>query len=128
MNISQAAQASGLSAKMIRDYEKMGLIPSAKRSENGYRRYDENDVALLQFIRRAREVDFSLAETAELLRLWQDPQRTSAAVKAITANHIAMLDQKIARLSAMRDTLRGWHTDCCGDQRPECAILDGLLS
>lgn len=128
MNISEASQKSGLSSKMIRDYEKAGLMPAARRTENGYRRYDDNDLAVLQFIRRARDVGFSLSEISELIRLWQNPQRTSATVKKLTENHIRQLDQKIAELSAMRDTLHSWHQHCCGDERPDCAIIDGLLS
>ena len=98
MNISQAARATGLSAKQIRDYEKAGLLPPAERAANGYRRYGSGDLARLNFIRHAREVGFSLPQTAELLALNDDSGRSSRAVKALTAAHIAELDAQIRRL------------------------------
>ncbi len=127
MNISQAARATGLSAKQIRDYEKAGLLPPAERAANGYRRYGSGDLARLNFIRHAREVGFSLPQTAELLALNDDSGRSSRAVKALAAAHIAELDAQIRRLNAMRATLQRWHDACRGDECPQCSILDGLL-
>lgn len=126
MNISEAARATGLSAKQIRDYEKQGLLAPAARSASGYRRYAEADLSRLRFIAHARQVGFSLAQTACLLRLQADPQRSSREVKALTAQHIARLSDKIAALEAMRDTLQGWHDACAGNHAPECSILRGL--
>ena len=126
MNISQAARATGLSAKQIRDYEKAGLLPPAERAANG-RRYGSGDLARLNFIRHAREVGFSLPQTAELLALNDDGSRSSRAVKALAAAHIAELDAQIRRLNAMRATLQRWHDACRGDECPQCSILDGLL-
>ena len=119
MNISEAARHSGLSAKQIRDYEKQGLLAPAARSDAGYRRYGAGDLARLHFIRHAREVGFSLKQIATLLRLQEDPKR-------LAAEHIAALNAQIASLEAMRAELQRWHDACHGDQRPECAILDGL--
>lgn len=126
MNISQAAKATGLSAKQIRDYEKNGLLPPAHRTESGYRHYSPGDLDRLRFISHAREVGFSLAQTAELLRLQADPHRTSCEVKALTAQHIAELTEKIATLQTMLATLQGWHDACGGNDSPECSILRGL--
>lgn len=126
MNISQAAQATGLSAKQIRDYEKNGLLPPAPRSESGYRRYGAAELERLRFIGHGREVGFSLAQIGELLRLQDDPQRSSGQVKALTAGHIAELQDKIERLQTMLATLQQWHDACHGDNRPECSILRGL--
>lgn len=128
MNIGQAAKASGVSAKMIRYYESVGLIAAPPRTESGYRTYGTDEVQTLNFIRHARLLGFSLAELAKLLALWHDPARASAEVKAMTLAHIADLDRKIAHMAAMRDTLRQL-TDCCaGDQRPDCSILDELAT
>lgn len=126
MNISQAAQAVGLSAKQIRDYEKAGLLAPAPRSGAGYRVYDEAALKRLHFICHARAVGFSLAQIAQLLRLADDPGRSSGEVKALTAAHLAALADKIRALEAMRDTLQSWHDACAGDARPECSILRGL--
>ena len=128
MNIGQAAQASGVSAKMIRYYESVGLIPAPARTEAGYRTYGPEEVQTLNFIRHARLLGFSLPELAKLLALWHDPGRASAEVKAMAEAHIADLDRKITHMAALRDTLRQL-TDCCaGDQRPDCSILDELAS
>lgn len=128
MHISQAAQAVGLSAKQIRDYEKYGLIAPTPRNAAGYRRYDAADLKRLHFICHARAVGFSLAQTSELLRLSDDPHRSSCDVKALTAAHIAMLEDKIRTLEAMRATLQNWHDACAGDAQPECSILRGLTA
>lgn len=123
MNIGEAAAASGVTAKMIRHYESIGLLPSAPRSEGGYRRYDTRAVHTLRFVRRARNLGFSLDEIRGLLALWQDRGRASADVKAITLGHVAELDRRIAELQAMRDTLRHLAAACSGDARPDCPIL-----
>ncbi|KIQ03315.1 MULTISPECIES: Cu(I)-responsive transcriptional regulator [Pseudomonas] len=126
MNIGQAAKHTGLSAKMIRYYEAIGLLPSAGRSESGYRQYDDGDLQRLRFIRRARDLGFSLAESGKLLALWHDRERASADVKALAVEHIDALNGKIAELEALRDTLQTLVDHCQGDHRPDCPILDDL--
>ena len=106
MNIGEAADASGVSAKMIRHYESIGLVDAPPRTEGGYRRYDDRAVHTLRFVRRARHLGFSLDEIRNLLSLWHDRGRASADVKALTLRHVAELEVKIAELAAMRDTLR----------------------
>ncbi|WP_354686883.1 Cu(I)-responsive transcriptional regulator [Cupriavidus necator] len=123
MNIGEAAQASGVSAKMIRHYESVGLVEPPPRTEGGYRRYDERAVHTLRFVRRARNLGFSLDEIRDLLSLWRDRSRASADVKALTLRHVADLEQRIAELAAMRDTLRDLAQHCNGDERPDCPIL-----
>jgi MerR family copper efflux transcriptional regulator len=125
-NIGEAATRSGVSAKMVRHYESLGLLPQVKRTESGYRLYGEKEVHTLRFIRRARDLGFSMAEIAELLKLWQDRRRASANVKRIATDHIADLDRRMAEMAQMRQTLQQL-VDCChGDHRPDCPILDGL--
>lgn len=126
MNISEIAKHSGLSSKMIRDYEKIGLLTPAHRNEKGYRQYQEQDLETLSFIKHARDVDFSLTQIRMLLALKSNPQRTSAQVKELTAEHIAALQSKINRLQSMVDTLQTWHDCCPGNNRPECTIIDQL--
>ena len=126
MNIGQAAKASGVSAKMIRSYEQTGLIPAADRKESGYRDYSANDVHMLRFIRRARDLGFSLADIAELLALWRDQRRASADVKRIALEHVVALERKIAELQGMASTLRTLAAHCHGDARPDCPILTDL--
>lgn len=126
LNIGQAAERSGVSAKMIRHYEALGLLPRVARTGAGYRQYGEREVHTLRFIRRARDLGFSMAEITELLRLWQDRRRASASVKRIALAHIAELDRRMAELAQMRATLHHL-ADCCqGDERPDCPILDEL--
>ncbi len=125
-NIGQAAKASGVSAKMIRHYESIGLIEPAARTDAGYRLYNERDVQVLQFIHRSRELGFSLEQIKTLLALWQDKQRASKDVRAMAKQHIAELDRKIADMQAMRRTLETLATRCHGDDRPDCPILDDL--
>lgn len=126
MNIGEAAQVSGVSAKMIRYYEEIGLIPPAVRKESGYREYSETDVHRLSFVRRARELGFSVKEIGELLSLWSDHSRQSAEVKRIAQAHIDDLQRKITQLEGMVDTLQNLVECCAGDERPECPILDRL--
>jgi Cu(I)-responsive transcriptional regulator len=125
-NIGEAATATGVSAKMIRDYEKLGLIPTADRSFAGYRLYAEADLHRLRFIRRARTLGFSMKQIAELMALWNDRGRPSAKVKQLALAHVGELDAKIAELQAMQRSLRSLAGACHGDARPDCPILDDL--
>jgi MerR family copper efflux transcriptional regulator len=126
MNIGQAAKHTGLSAKMIRYYESIDLLPHAGRSESGYRQYGTADLHRLAFIKRARELGFSLEEVGKLLALWQDKRRASADVKALAEEHIAELERKITEMSALRDTLLELANSCQGNDRPDCPILRGI--
>ena len=126
MNIGQASKASGVSAKMIRYYESIGLIPKAGRSGAGYRRYGEADLHTLHFVRHARDLGFSIEQIQQLLALWWDRSRASADVKALALAHADALEAKVAELMAMSRTLRHLAARCHGDRRPECPILDDL--
>lgn len=126
MNIGQAAKATHVSAKMIRYYESIGLIPKARRSEAGYRHYSESDLGTLRFIRRARNLGFPLEKIAELLTLWRNEQRPSADVKAVAEKHIAELNLQIQELIGMRDFLQHVASACPGSDAPDCPILDEL--
>lgn len=126
MNIGQAAANSGVSTKMIRHYESIGLLQPGNRTVSGYRQYNECDVHLLRFIRQARKLGFALEQIRVLLSLWQDTGRASADVKHLAAAHIADLDQRIRELSEMRNTLSELVDACGGDSRPDCPILHGL--
>ena len=127
-NIGEAAKATGVSAKMIRDYEKLGLIPAADRSFAGYRLYADADLHRLRFIRRARGLGFSMKQVAELMALWNDRERPSAKVKQLAMDHVGELDARIAQLQAMQRTLRSLASGCHGDARPQCPILDDLAA
>lgn len=126
MNIGQAARASGVSAKMIRYYEETGLIAPVGRTAAGYRDYAAPQIHELRFIRRARDLGFSVAEIADLLSLWRDRGRKSADVKTLAHAHIADLRARIETLSQMADTLQTLVDCCAGDERPDCPILSGL--
>lgn len=126
MNISEAAKLSGLSAKQIRDYEKLGLLKPAARSLSGYRHYEEKDIERLHFIRHSRDVGFSLQQIEQLIQLQDNPRRNSREVKALTAQHIETLKRQIERLEKMLAELQRWHDDCRGNDCPDCAILEGL--
>ncbi len=126
MNIGQVADSAGISAKRIRYYEQIGLIVAAKRSDAGYRVYDERDLHTLRFIHRARQLGFSLPQIATLLALWQDRRRSSAHVKKVVLAHVAELSMKITELQSMVDTLEDLAARCDGDSRPDCPILAEL--
>ncbi|MBD8594935.1 Cu(I)-responsive transcriptional regulator [Pseudomonas sp. CFBP 8758] len=128
MNIGQAARESGLSAKMIRYYESIGLLAPAVRTDSGYRLYQAADVHTLGFIKRSRDLGFSLEEVARLLTLWQDRKRASADVKQLARRHIDELDRRIGELSSLRNTLEHLVEHCHGDDRPDCPILQELAS
>jgi MerR family transcriptional regulator, copper efflux regulator len=126
MNIGEAARTSGVTAKMIRYYESVGLLAPKARTEAGYRVYGADEIHTLRFIRQARRLGFLVEDIRRLLALWQDRSRASAEVKAIALEHVAELDQRIAELTDMRDTLAHLAQHCHGDDRPDCPILDQL--
>lgn len=128
MNIGQAAATSGVSAKMIRYYESIGLIPRTVRTESGYRVYSDQDVHTLRFIRRARDLGFSVEQITELVSLWHDRERASKDVKTIALDHVNVLERKIRELQEMASTLKHLADHCCGDKRPHCPILEELAS
>ena len=128
VTIKDASMATGVSAKMIRHYESIGLIAAPTRTENRYRHYTENELHQLGFIRRARDLGFSIEDIRHLLALWRDRGLPSAEVKAIALRHIAELDAKAASLAAMSRTLKHLASNCHGDDRPDCPILDALDS
>lgn len=128
MNIGEAAKASGVSAKMIRHYESVGLFPEAARTEAGYRQYTEKEINTLRFIRQSRDLGFSIEQIRELLGLWQNRKRPSRQVKALAQAHIQELEAKLAELQAMKSTLEHLVHCCHGDERPDCPIIDTLAS
>ncbi|EKU80492.1 Cu(I)-responsive transcriptional regulator [Massilia timonae] len=128
LNIGDAARASGVTAKMIRHYESIGLVKAPHRTGAGYRLYGEQDVRVLQFIHRGRALGFSLDQIRDLLALWEDKRRASADVRAMALAHIAELDRKIAEMAAMRRTLESLAASCHGDDRSDCPILDDLAT
>ncbi len=125
-NIGKAAARSGVSPKMIRHYESLDLLPTVHRTEAGYRQYGDREVHTLSFIRRARTLGFSMAEIAELLKLWQNKRRASADVKRIALAHVADLERRIAEMAAMKQTLTHLAHCCQGNSRPDCPILSEL--
>jgi len=126
MNIGEAAKASGVSAKMIRYYESIGLIPAAGRTGSGYRVYSPTEVQMLRFIRRSRDLGFPVEKIEELLALWRDRTRQSADVKRLATEQIDGLERKVREMQGMIDTLRHLADACCGDDRPDCPILADL--
>lgn len=126
MNIGEAAKASGVSAKMIRHYESVGLFPEAARTESGYRQYTDKEVSTLRFVRQSRDLGFSIEQIRELLGLWQDRKRPSRQVRALALAHIEELDEKLEELQAMKATLEHLVHCCHGDDRPDCPIIDSL--
>ena len=128
MNIGTAASESGVTAKTIRYYESIGLIPPATRAENGYRNYTEFDVETLRFIQHSRRLGFSVKDVGNLLELWGDKERSSADVKALALEHISEVERRIKELETIRRTLMDLTDRCHGDDRPECPILDDLAT
>ncbi|MCH8238208.1 MAG: Cu(I)-responsive transcriptional regulator [Proteobacteria bacterium] len=128
MNIGTAASESGVTAKTIRYYESIGLIPPAIRAENGYRNYTEFEVETLRFIQHSRRLGFSVKNVGSLLELWDDKGRSSADVKALALQHISEVEQRIKELETIRRTLIDLTDRCHGDDRPECPILDDLAT
>lgn len=128
MKIGEAATASGISERMIRHYEKIGLVPRTARKDSGYRDYDQRDVHTLRFIGRARDLGFPLEEIRTLLALWNDRERSSADVKALALTRAAELKRKERELHEMRRSLEHLAASCHGDERPDCPIIDDLES
>ena len=126
LDIGAASRASGVSAKMIRHYEEIGVVPPAARTAAGYRVYAPADVHRLRFVKRARDLGFSMEEIAKLLTLWNDRRRKSSEVKRLAMKHVAELERKIAELESMRGTLMELVHHCHGNERPDCPILDDL--
>lgn len=126
MNIGQAAHASGVSAKMVRYYESIGLISRATRTDAGYRTYTMTDVNALRFIKRARTLGFSIERIKALLELWNDKQRASSDVRRVALAHVAELQAKIEELTSMSAALQELASSCHGDSRPNCPILRDL--
>ena len=126
MNIGEAARAAGVSAKMIRHYEQIGLIPAAARTDAGYRQYGARDVAVLRFVRQARALGFSMEQIGELIGLWSDGERASRHVKDLAQGHLDELDRKLRELAEMRTALQALVERCAGDERAHCAILETL--
>lgn len=126
MNIGEAAKAAGVSAKMIRHYESVGLFPEAARTASGYRQYTDKEVTTLRFIRQSRDLGFSIEQIRELLGLWQNRRRPSRQVRALAQAHILELDEKLKELQAMKATLEHLVQCCHGDDRPDCPIIDTL--
>jgi MerR family transcriptional regulator, copper efflux regulator len=124
--IGDAARLSGVSAKMVRHYESLGLLPRVARTYSGYRQYSEPEVHTLRFIKRARDLGFSMEEIGELVGLWQNRRRASANVRRVAQKHADELAQRIARMQEMQRTLQHLIHCCHGDERPECPILDEL--
>ena len=126
MNIGELADASGVNAKLIRHYESIGLIPKAARSEAGYRKYSENDIHVLKFVKRARTLGFSMKEIKKLISLWRNKSRASKDVKEMAMVQLEALETKIKELQEMANTLRHLAKNCHGDHRPDCPIIEDL--
>ncbi len=128
MNIGQASKASGVTTKMIRYYDEIGLVQPASRTDSNYREYEERQINELRFIKRSRSLGFSMEEITQLLSLWRDRERPSREIKAIADRHLADLDTRIAEMQGMANTLRHLSHCCAGDERPECPILADLTA
>ncbi|PIS11277.1 MAG: Cu(I)-responsive transcriptional regulator [Bdellovibrio sp. CG10_big_fil_rev_8_21_14_0_10_47_8] len=126
MNIGQAAKISGVNAKLIRHYESIGIIPKASRSDSGYRIYSEVDVHILSFVKRSRNLGFSMKEIKKLVSLWRNKSRASAEVKSMALKHVDEMERKILELQSMVKNLKHLAKTCQGDHRPDCPILNGL--
>lgn len=126
MNIGEAAKAAGVSTKMIRNYEQIGLLPTAERSDSGYRLYGLRDVSVLRFIRQSRRLGFSMEQIAELIGMWGDDARSSREVKAVAQRHLDELEEKMREITEMKNALQHLVTACNGDDHAACAILDNL--
>lgn len=126
LNIGEAARLSGISTRMVRHYESLGLLGDVHRSDSGYRQYSAAEVHTLRFIKRSRDMGFSMEQVAELVDLWRNRRRTSASVKRIAQSHLDELEQRIAAMQGMQRTLAHLVHCCHGDQRPDCPILDDL--
>ncbi len=126
MNIGAAAEITGVTAKTIRYYEEIGLILPARRSENGYRNYADEDIQILRFIQRARRLGFSVRDVESLLTLWQDKDRASADVKKLALKHIGEVEKRIEEMQSIRETLIHLTRECHGNERPDCPIIRGL--
>lgn len=128
MNIGEAARLSGLSAKMIRHYEQIKLLKPAARTEAGYRQFADQDIEVLKFIRQARVLGFSIAQIEELLSLWQNPTRSSRAVKHVAQQHLTAVEHKLSELAGMQTSLQNMISACSGDEHAHCAILEQLAT
>ncbi len=126
MNIGEVATKSQVKPKMIRRYEDMGIIPKAGRSDSGYRQYTENDVHILKFVKRSRELGFTMKDIKQLVSLWRNKNRSSSQVKSIASRHIQELDKKLLKIQTMLSTLNHLVNNCQGDHRPDCPILNEL--
>jgi MerR family gold-responsive transcriptional activator of gol and ges genes len=126
MNIGEAAKISGVNAKLIRHYEEIGIIPRAARSESGYRTYTETDVHMLSFVKRARNLGFTMKEIKKLVSLWRNKSRASSEVKTLALKHIEEMEKKIQELQEMLKSLKHLSKSCHGDDRPDCPILNDL--
>lgn len=126
MNIGEVSKLSNVNSKMIRRYEEMGIIPKAGRSLAGYRTYSEKDVHILKFVKRARELGFSMKDIKQLVSLWRNKSRPSSQVKSIATKHVNELEQKLSEIQSMLRTLKNLTDNCNGDNRPDCPILDEL--
>ena len=126
MNIGEASKATGISVKMLRYYEEIGLVRAALRSLSGYRVYSDKNIAMLRFVRRARDLGFQVRQIGALLDLWKDGSRASADVKSLAMDHVRELEQRRRELDGMIATLEHLSHHCHGDERPDCPILTGL--
>jgi len=126
MNIGEVAALSEVNSKMIRRYEEQGIIPKAGRTIAGYRQYSEKDVHILRFVKRAKELGFSMKDIKQLVSLWRNKTRSSSQVKSMTLKHIGELEKKLSEIQGMLKTLKHLSSNCHGDNRPDCPILEGL--